>query len=223
MNKKRAFTLSETLITIGIIGIVAAITIPVLVTNYQKQQTVTRLKQAYSILSNAYKASIEDNGDPGGWTYMIKPGEYGASSKAFFFNYFNDYLKISDYCGIKHTENRTGACAKIFTYGDSSAYSVILLNGIAFTFRCDGTTNAEIQIDINGPQGPNRSGRDAFIYRINAQKGLIPVPDDLYGMKACTRTRKNPNGYESWIGWGCSSVIMKNSWTIPADYPWWDL
>ena len=45
-----AFTLAEVLITLGIIGVVAAMTMPSLIVNYQKQQTVTRLKKSYNIL-----------------------------------------------------------------------------------------------------------------------------------------------------------------------------
>lgn len=52
MNKY-AFTLAEVLITMGIIGIVAALTIPALIANYQKQVTVDRLKKSFSVISNA--------------------------------------------------------------------------------------------------------------------------------------------------------------------------
>lgn len=45
---KKGFTLSEVLITLGIIGIVAAITLPTLITNYQKKTTATRVKKAYA-------------------------------------------------------------------------------------------------------------------------------------------------------------------------------
>lgn len=51
LRLKRAFTLAEVLITIGVIGVVAAITIPSLVTSYQKRMTVNRLKGSYSKLA----------------------------------------------------------------------------------------------------------------------------------------------------------------------------
>ena len=50
---KKAFTLAEVLITLGIIGIVAAMTLPSLIANYQKKVTVNRLKQAYSMINQA--------------------------------------------------------------------------------------------------------------------------------------------------------------------------
>ena len=65
MTKKRqkaAFTLAEVLITLGIIGIVAAMTMPMIVENTKKQQTVVQLKKAYSVLSQAVELSELDNG-----------------------------------------------------------------------------------------------------------------------------------------------------------------
>lgn len=59
---KKAFTLAEVLITLGIIGVVAAITIPGLITKYQKLATVVKLKKVYSQL-NQVMLSIND--DPG--------------------------------------------------------------------------------------------------------------------------------------------------------------
>lgn len=56
------FTLAEVLITLGIIGIVAAITLPTIITNYQDKITVTKVKKAYTIFSQAYLRAIDDNG-----------------------------------------------------------------------------------------------------------------------------------------------------------------
>ena len=61
MRKIKGFTLAEILITLGIIGVVAAITIPGLITNYQKRSTATQLKKAYSLLVNASRQAIADD------------------------------------------------------------------------------------------------------------------------------------------------------------------
>ena len=66
-SRKAAFTMAEVLITLGIIGIVAAMTLPSLIGKYQKKVTVTRLKRTYTVLSQAVQRSIADNGDPSGW------------------------------------------------------------------------------------------------------------------------------------------------------------
>lgn len=61
--KHLAFTLAEVLITLGIIGVVAAMTIPTLISKTQKKEAVTRLKGAYSQIAQAIRMSEADNGD----------------------------------------------------------------------------------------------------------------------------------------------------------------
>ena len=50
--KLRAFTLAEVLITLGIIGIVAAMTLPTLITKFNEKRTLAILREDYSILAN---------------------------------------------------------------------------------------------------------------------------------------------------------------------------
>lgn len=66
-NIKQALTLSETLVTIGIIGIVVAITIPVLVAKYQKRVFANKLAQTYSILNQAIDMAVSEHGEPKNW------------------------------------------------------------------------------------------------------------------------------------------------------------
>ena len=66
-SRKSAFTLAEVLITLGIIGVVAAMTLPTLVGNYKKAQTVSQLKKVYSVLSQSMLSSVNANGDSNGW------------------------------------------------------------------------------------------------------------------------------------------------------------
>ena len=54
MDKKKAFTLAEVLITLGIIGIVAAMTIPVIVGNYKKHKNIVTLKKAYADIQRLF-------------------------------------------------------------------------------------------------------------------------------------------------------------------------
>ena len=66
-NNKFAFTLAEVLITLGIIGVVAAMTLPTLIQNHQKKVTVVRLKKFYSVMSNAIRMEEAALGDYKGW------------------------------------------------------------------------------------------------------------------------------------------------------------
>lgn len=56
--KKFAFTLAELLITLGIIGVVAALTIPSFISTYDKQVYKTGLKKALNALNNSIAASV---------------------------------------------------------------------------------------------------------------------------------------------------------------------
>ena len=69
--KKAAFTLAEVLITLGIIGVVAAMTLPSLIQNYHEKQRVTQLKKAYSVMQNAFLMAQEEYGDVTDWGLTI--------------------------------------------------------------------------------------------------------------------------------------------------------
>ena len=60
---KFGFTLAEVLITLGIIGVVAAMTIPNLIATHQKKQTVVKLQKAISVMNQAYRLAYDDVGE----------------------------------------------------------------------------------------------------------------------------------------------------------------
>ena len=78
---KRGFTLSEVLITLAIIGIVAALTIPSVISNYQQQEFKTGLKKAVSVLNEAIQTNIAQDGET--------PYENGD-----LFNYLQKHMSI---------------------------------------------------------------------------------------------------------------------------------
>lgn len=65
--KKNAFTLAEVLVTLGIVGVIAAMTLPSLINKYQEKATVTKLKKFYNILSQCYLSSTQKYGTPDEW------------------------------------------------------------------------------------------------------------------------------------------------------------
>ena len=73
------------LITLGIIGVVAAMTLPILVANYKKQVTVTQLKKAYTEISQAIKLSELQNGDTSSWDFTL-------SGTDFYYRYLQGYF-----------------------------------------------------------------------------------------------------------------------------------
>ena len=65
--RNKAFTLAEVLITLGIIGTVAAFTLPTLISKYQEHVIISKYKKMYSTLANAYNLAIAENGSPDQW------------------------------------------------------------------------------------------------------------------------------------------------------------
>ena len=111
--KKCAFTLAEVLITLSILGIVAAISIPNIIQNYQKQATVSRLKMAYSILDRLTQQSYIENG---------YPPLNSAVDKNIFDTYFGKYLNIAKECGLYNKTywkmNMDSGCFKSGTFSE---------------------------------------------------------------------------------------------------------
>lgn len=210
-STKPGFTLAEVLITLGIIGAVAALTMPVLVGNYQKKQTVTKLKRAFSVLSQAVLMSELDNESTEFWNYNLE-------AKEFYDIYLKKYLITTE--DVQFSEIR-----KVVTYrylnnveaegaiGNNNSYAIKLNDGtfviIDGWFDAIEGNSRNIIFDINGLAKPNKIGRDVFYFRLYKKKGLIGY--DESGDQGCER---NATGYS------CSQKIMEDGWEIKDDYPW---
>jgi len=88
------FTLAEVLITLGIIGIVAAMTIPTLINQTKHAEYVTALKKASSVLSQAHEQIVADNGD-------FASALSNATTSTDFANVFVPKLKVAKNCATQ--------------------------------------------------------------------------------------------------------------------------
>lgn len=88
--KKFGFTLAEVLITLGVIGVVAAMTMPTLIKNYKKHVTISKLKKAFTFINQVYKMSYVNNVD------LINNED--DSDKQYYESYYAPYLKNAVYC-----------------------------------------------------------------------------------------------------------------------------
>lgn len=129
--KKVGFTLSEVLITLSIIGIVAALTLPTLIQKQQKQQTITAVQKAYSIMNQNLKMSIAENGIPENWIGKDESPNY-ATTINYFNKYIRPYYKIANIC--------TGATAGEY---NNSYYKACGYKSI-YTKRSRGWENNDI-------------------------------------------------------------------------------
>ena len=229
MINKKAFTLAEVLITIVIIGVIAAISVPILFENYTKEETITRLKKAYSVLSQTTALAIAEEGPIVSWKTE------NTTASQFAGLYVKPYLNIMQDCNTR----TTGNCA--FKYSPLNSKSVSSLNntwdrfyladGQLVAFRTPTNTkdgiSSLIYVDINGKKKPNKLGRDVFVFiywvyhpsNVNATGKFIPYGGD-WSRAAITGTGYPYCCNRQKTGELCAALIVKDSWRISKDYPW---
>lgn len=89
MRYKYAFTLAEVLITLGIIGVVAAMTLPALVTKYKDKELATRTRKAVSAIQQAAQLAQSDYGTPGDNSSLFDITKTSEEVTKNFAKYFN--------------------------------------------------------------------------------------------------------------------------------------
>ncbi len=226
MKLEKGFTLAEVLITLAIIGVVAALTIPAVVKNYQKQQMEVKLNKVYTTLNMAINRAIADYGDPLTWDWN-EHYDSGITNIQWAQKYMYPYLK-----GKKVAQRRL-ISAKTLDNTEQSTWSgdYYLQDGTSLVFRGGGSEWSEdpwvwITIDLNGDKKPNIFGRDIFNLFFYAKKrfhSAIWVSlhlDFATAMKSGGRSSVINTCRTNSIATYCVDLIMLNGWHVPEDYPW---
>ena len=165
------FTLAEVLITLGIIGVVAALTIPGLITKCKEMQYRTIYKKVYSSLNQALKYAQEDDGID--LTLTVTKDSFGTPMNANvgeIFKYLSRYYKAATTC-FDNNADKCWVCEKgeagLISGGapdwlgcSKDNYAFVDANGVAY-YLYSNRENA-IVIDVNGDRKPNQLGRDRF-------------------------------------------------------------
>lgn len=225
--KHNAFTLAEVLITIAIIGVVAALTIPTLVANYQKKVFVSQLQKTIATIANATKLLMaEEQTSNLNRTYLYNEGY----SKEAYENSVGKFLKT--YFRVIKTCNRwdnnldeciyTGDYKSIFDQNSDwcggGSYCGVLSNGATICLSPFDFTVMTIEIDVNGKNGPNTCGRDVFNLSMN-YSGTIAESFDktdyntyYHNPQRCGYSNdvNNSVGY----GAGCYNKIVQDGWKM---------
>ena len=223
-----AFTLAEVLITLGIIGVVAAMTMPALIQNYRNQVVETRLKKFYSTMNQAIAMSIKDNGDVETWTYFNddqkdEDGNYinrVDDNDRSFNNYLAQYLKIIDKKDV--VDGYSGQKRKLYFFEDGSAFAFVGHENRDITFF---PKNAEKCIT----QKENPLGYCAFMFEFYPisderhwkylhEKGVEPF---LFNWDGTVDMLYSDVGYGCKAAYPayCTAIIQRNGWKVPKDYP----
>lgn len=229
-KKYTAFTLAEVLIVVGIIGIIAEFTIPNLIVNYQKEQTATQLKKAYSEISQVFLSSTAENGFPQTWDWGTTYTE-DANTK-FIETYILPHFFVVQNCGF----NTTGSCTRGKKYylnksvSDFPGYQIKLKDGTVLNIWLDGNSSGgmppnllEFFIDLNGEKPPNTWGKDIFIiiFKKNISNTMFfgyESNRDTLKTNSTWGCNKSSSSYKAGIY--CGALIMYDGWQIKDDYPW---
>ena len=181
-KRNKAFSLAEILIVIIIIGVIAAISVPIIIGSTNKKEIIFSLQKAYSTLSQATNKIIAENGSPkcndGGW----------ACSLDNVYDMYRKYLNNAKECG-----QETGCFSQnqykylngnIMSHIESSIYRrLVLTDGIQVNFDAAtrdctswGTNKicAVIWVDVNGVKKPNVIGVDVHTFYLLENK-LYPA------------------------------------------------
>lgn len=239
--KRSAFTLAEVLITLGIIGVVAAMTMPALIANHQKNVTLTQLQKAYSEISQALKMAETENGFSNEWDFSELPagkerGDY------FHKNYLAKYLKTVKDCYPTSNECWGEVVSMSGTAGylensDDFRSSVSASGYSIYSWISASNEHAQIWVDIDGPlKGKNMLGRDVFgmvLYfkDVSSAEGLHRRGLNLKGADFeplhSRDELKNDRRYgcsrdinHVYAGHNCGAIIQMDGWKISDDYPW---
>lgn len=208
--KKHAFTLAEVLITLGVIGVVAAMTITVLTNKIREKVTVTKLEKFYSTMSQQIQLNLAKEIDnPFARENLLSsfkvvkicpPSDTSCASEVY--RYYNGNIM---YVWGKYDNDR------------NNYYYAVLHDGMILRYdnkneNCDENNGSTKQlqsvcgglaVDINGNSGPNTLGKDVFTFYIS-KYGIIPR-----GTPENTSTFSQFKDCKNW-GYGCTYYVLKH-------------
>ena len=181
--KKSGFTLPEILITLGVIGVVAAITMPIIHSKIQW----TILKNRYKKVYNTYSQAIQlvQNDDYLYLCYSDDNGQVAADECNLFFNELMKKFKVIKEC--KNNALLQGCVPVYYSYNTSSGCNgynenyinnhnkVVVMQDGSILIRYPFQTPL-FAVDINGFKGPNKAGYDLFLFDIGKNNGLYINP-----------------------------------------------
>ena len=193
--KIKGFTLAEVLITLTIIGVIAAMTVPTLYTKYQKYTFVVGLKKAYATLQNAVKMIPLTEGCPAG-DYVcaglledngkatdIDGKNFNGDARVKKAYLLSKHMKVDKFCDGDYGRGKS-TCYRGETINDKNRqiYNILFYSPQAGFITQDGmiwvvswsddsTSSASrasngVIVDVNGKKGPNIDGIDTFRFTI---------------------------------------------------------
>ena len=210
------FTLAEVLLTLGIIGVVCALTLPSLIANHKEKETVTRLKKAYSTLSNAYTGVLNEYGPPPDWNVeswddvVVMFSKYIQNVRVCTLMqggcFFSEVRK-----DLRNNKVDQMASMSSLVMSDGIVMGIGHQIGVEQALPCENLNYCfQFEVDINGDKRPNRWGEDTFTFVVTKDKVIPRGGKDTHGrQKMC-----DPSASSTSAGWyngsGCAAWVIQS-------------
>lgn len=200
--KEKAFTLAETLVVIGVIGVVAALTLPNLNSKTGDKETATRALKVYSSLVEANDRAVAFYGPIKDW-----PEECRAALPKCWMKRVGKFLKTAKSCNEVYCSNEEGdECTSCSSFrkgnmeGDTMfqlSDGAVIASTSGFDQNCtysgwglNSTINdiciESLYVDINGPnKGKNEGGTDVFHFGVSNSLGVLAKKDHSCSTQQC--------------------------------------
>ena len=232
MINKKGFTLAEVLITLGVIGLVAALTLPSMYNNYQKALIGKTLARSVELVEQGMlnirqEAQLNsETGDTFETLSSIKKSDLGLSGNVYITNDNAFYNSTKSFLG---TENSDYDVANISAFAGNldtnlkslyTAYKFNKLNAIVAFQNKTGTTTSNdsiisrVIIDANGAAKPNTFGKDVFIFGLTNSGTLIPAGTQKYADFDSKIPADGCSGSSVGNGTACAARVMADKWEI---------
>jgi len=190
--KKSGFTLAEILITLTVIGVVAALTIPTLLQNTNQAELISAWKKTFGDIAQA-RLSILAQDSTLDFANTYHDSDDMKNDFAAKLNYIKSCNR-DDITGCWHAANTVktllgGTAHDIFQSNDTRkrAAALILNNGVYLLFDAEGSTvNGWVAADVNGAKPPNTLGKDIFITRVTNTDAQPFGSDQESGYGTCS-------------------------------------
>ena len=198
-KKAFAFTLAETLIVMGIIGVVAALTIPNLNSSTADKEKVAKVKKIYSNLNDALGRAQVVYGPVEEWKQLDSTA---VAQTARFGERLTEFMKVSKNCKMEVNKGclssakvkSIGAVEDKNYDGDNSVYKFITADGTSIYF-----TSISAFVDIDGPiKGPNQYGKDLFLFQL-ADNDFVPMRKNEFSSYLTELTAGSGFSASGWI------------------------
>ncbi len=204
----------------AVIGIVAAMTIPTLVTNYQKKVTETKLRRFYATMTNAIRLEEAEIGSLSTWMPDVVHGE---TFEHWYNNHLDKHIKNLSKSDLGSVEDGVSSTSPNFLVGfaDGSGFVGVVTDNkfnYAHFFYCTELKEC----------GVNKfDGKKSFLFSLITPGKFVP---SLHGAQSKTREEllescKYGNYDNSEVSTpgkrhDCALLIMRDGWEIKDDYPW---